>query len=155
MDFLGGSSVNDTERPLDIAFVEGSVASAARGSGAAAHPRARRRCWSPAARCACFGGVAAMDADRCRATQMAGDVYGAGRPAATTSARTGRSRDFVKVDVAIPGCPMEKDEFLRGGREPAERRSARAARVSGLPRVQDARAGLPAGLARDCRAPGR
>ena len=109
VDFLGASSENDRERPLDIAFVEGSVAGPTQE---ASLRRIRERATTLVAcgTCACFGGLSAMAGPLPRA-QMADLVYGTGRPPYDISPHRPLS-DVVKVDVAIPGCPMEKDEFL-------------------------------------------
>lgn len=110
VDFLGGSSVNDREGPLAIAFVEGSVGSA-REEAALKRIRERAALVVACGSCACFGGVAAMDTDATR-DELARIVYGAAHPAYDLTPHRPVS-DVVKVDVAIPGCPMEKDEFLR------------------------------------------
>jgi len=112
VDFLGGSSRNDEESPLDVAFVEGSVANA-REEKQLRRIRERARLLVACGTCACHGGVAAMDADQPREAVVC-QVYGTGGPAAAWDIRPHRPlADFVKVDAAIPGCPMEKDEFLR------------------------------------------
>jgi sulfhydrogenase subunit delta len=110
VDFLGGSSRNDEDGPLDVAFVEGSVASA-KQDAALKRVRERATLLVACGTCACFGGISAMDAGSTR-EQMADVVYGAGHPGYDITPHRPLS-DVVKVDVAIPGCPMEKDEFLR------------------------------------------
>ena len=110
VDFLGGSSVNDKEGPLAIAFVEGSVGSV-REEASLKRIRERASLLVACGSCACFGGVAAMDSGVPR-DDLARAVYGSGHPAYDLSPHRPIS-DVVKVDVAIPGCPMEKDEFLR------------------------------------------
>ncbi len=110
VDFLGGSSVNDTAGPLAIAFVEGSVGSA-REEAALKRIRERAGLLVACGSCACFGGVAASGGNGPRAA-LAEIVYG---PAAAEYDLTPHRplSDVVHVDVAIPGCPMEKDEFVR------------------------------------------
>jgi coenzyme F420-reducing hydrogenase gamma subunit len=110
-DFLGGSSINDEQGPLTIAFVEGSVGNA-REEAALRRIRARAEWLVACGTCACFGGIAASEQDPSRYRAMAAAVYG---PAAGGyDVRPHRPlHDFVPVDVCIPGCPMEKDEFLR------------------------------------------
>jgi len=110
VDFLGGSSVNDREAPLAIAFVEGSVANA-REEAALRRIRDRAGLLVACGTCACFGGLAAMDNGRPR-DELARVVYGE----AASAYDIGPHRplaDIVKVDVRIPGCPMEKGEFLQ------------------------------------------
>ncbi len=112
VDFLGGSSVNDSEGPLAIAFVEGSVANA-REAAALKRIRERAELLVACGTCACFGGVAAMDADQARDVLIR-RVYGEDGPAARWDIGPHRPlSDFVRVDVAIPGCPIEKEDFLR------------------------------------------
>jgi sulfhydrogenase subunit delta len=109
-DFRGASSVNDTEGPLAVAFVEGSVGSA-REEATLRRIRDRAQRLVACGTCACFGGIAAAwtDGDREAAAR---EVYGP--LAGSYDLRPHRPlRDFVRVDAAITGCPMEKDEFLR------------------------------------------
>ncbi len=112
VDFLGGSSVNDTECPLDIAFVEGSVANA-REEAAIRRIRERAKVLVACGSCACFGGVAAMDAMEPR-EQVIRRVYGEFGSAAGWDIGSHRPlADIVKVDLAIPGCPIEKTDFIK------------------------------------------
>jgi sulfhydrogenase subunit delta len=110
VDFLGGSSANDHETPLAIAFVEGSVASA-REEAALRRIRERAVLLVACGTCACFGGIAAMEGRRPRG-EMAEAVYG---PLARGYDMQPHRplRDLVRVDASVPGCPMEKREFLQ------------------------------------------
>ena len=112
VDFLGGSNTNDKETPLTVAYVEGSVANA-REEKTLRRIRERAQILVACGTCACFGGVGAMDANMPR-QEVVRTVYG---DAATDFKwDIGPHRplsDFVKVDVAIPGCPMENNDFLR------------------------------------------
>jgi sulfhydrogenase subunit delta len=132
VDFLGASSVNDTTGPLDIAFVEGSVGSA-REEAALRRIRERATLLVACGSCACFGGVAAawdehfgpeaLRGDSGVAAQglvqtgsaryaVATEIYG--DAAAVYDMRPHRPlHDFVRVDASLPGCPMEKEEFLQ------------------------------------------
>ncbi len=112
VDFLGGSSVNDTESRLAIALVEGSIANA-REEAELRKIRERSDLLIACGSCACFGGIAAMDARAPRA-EVIRQVYGNNGPAASWDIGPHRPlSDFVKVDLCIPGCPIEKEEFLR------------------------------------------
>ena len=112
VDFLGGSSVNDTESRLLISFVEGSVANA-REEAKLRQVRDRSDLLVAVGSCACFGGVSAMDAKAPR-PEVIQQVYGKNGPAATWDIGPHRPlSDFVKVDLAIPGCPMETADFVR------------------------------------------
>lgn len=109
-DFLGGSSANDEEGPLALAFVEGSVGNA-REEALLRRIRARATWLVACGTCACHGGVAAMEPDPLRQRELAASIYGAA--ALGYDMRPHRAlSDYVRVDVLIPGCPMEKDEFL-------------------------------------------
>jgi sulfhydrogenase subunit delta len=109
-DFRTASSLNDTTGPLDIAFVEGSVGSA-REEAALRRIRERAGILVAIGSCACFGGVqAAFDGEPREAA--AGEIYGLAL-AAYDQREHRPLRDFVRVDAALPGCPMEKEEFLQ------------------------------------------
>lgn len=110
VDFLAASSVNDTQAPLDIAFVEGSVSGRAQET-ALRRIRERSGLLVACGSCACFGGISAMEGPLTRG-QMANAIYGPERPHYDLSPHRALG-EIVKVDVAIPGCPMEKEEFLR------------------------------------------
>jgi sulfhydrogenase subunit delta len=112
VDFLGGSSVNDKKSRLDIALVEGSVANA-REEAILRKIRDRAQAVVACGSCACFGGVAAMDASEPR-EEVIKRVYGdSGKRFGWDIGPHRPLSDFVKVDVAIPGCPMEKTEFVK------------------------------------------
>lgn len=112
VDFLGGSSVNDKDASMTIAFVEGSVANA-REQAAVQRIRERAQILVACGSCACFGGVSAMDADQPR-ENLVQQVYGQDGFVGCWDAGSHHPlSDFVKVDLSIPGCPMEKTEFIR------------------------------------------
>lgn len=109
-DFRTASSVNDTDGPLDVAFVEGSVGTR-REEAALRRIRERATLLVAIGSCACFGGVAAAWDGKSR-EDAAVEVYGAAA-AGYDSLPHRPLRDFVRVDASIPGCPMEKEEFLQ------------------------------------------
>ena len=112
VDFLGGSSVNDTESRLLVSFVEGSVANA-REEAKLKQVRDRSDLLVAVGSCACFGGIGAMDPPKSRPEAIE-KVYGKNGPAKGWDIGPHRPlSDFVKVDLAIPGCPMETTEFVR------------------------------------------
>ncbi|MCS7316260.1 MAG: hypothetical protein RMI94_12760 [Bryobacterales bacterium] len=110
-DFLMASSQNDGDSPLEVALVEGCVASR-RDEERLRRIRGRARWLVALGACATGGGVPAMDDgnDRARRERLA-TVYG----------QTGLSYDslppravteVVPVDLSLPGCPVEKQELL-------------------------------------------
>lgn len=109
-DFLTASSVNDSTGPLDVALVEGSVGSD-REEAALRRIRARAGLLVACGSCACFGGVQACWNGAGREA-AAFDIYG---PEANSYDRRAHRplKDFVRVDASIPGCPIEKHEFLQ------------------------------------------
>ncbi len=110
VDFLGGSSVNDEESPLDLALVEGSVGSD-REERALMRIRERSKLLVACGSCACFGGIAGMDARMSRSALVQA-VYG--KDGAGFDAHPHRPlSDYVKVDFNLVGCPIEKDEFVK------------------------------------------
>jgi coenzyme F420-reducing hydrogenase gamma subunit len=108
-DFLMASSANDGECPLDVALVEGAVASR-RDEERLRRIRERARLLVAFGTCAVWGGVAAMDRFADRAALLR-EVYGArGEDYDQTPVRA--LHEVVDVDLAIPGCPVEKGELL-------------------------------------------
>lgn len=108
-DFLMASSAVDHETQLDIAFVEGAVLSQ-RDEDTLRAIRERSKVVIALGTCAAFGGVAALDRLHDRGALLQ-DVYGAmGRTYDTRPAQA--LHELVEVDYVLPGCPIEKHEFL-------------------------------------------
>lgn len=108
-DFLMASWENDNACDLDLALVEGAVLSR-RDEKRLQRIRARSRTLVAIGTCAVWGGVAALDRGQDRAVLLDG-VYGAiGSGYDTMPARA--LGEVVKVDLGIPGCPIEKQQFL-------------------------------------------
>jgi sulfhydrogenase subunit delta len=108
-DFLMASSANDEQCRLDIALVEGAVLNE-RDEARLLRIRERSDLLVALGTCAVWGGIATMDRDVDRAALIR-EIYGeAGRGYGSLPARA--LHEVVKVDVAITGCPIEKDEFL-------------------------------------------
>ena len=108
-EFLMASSEGDHEAQLDIAFVEGAVLSQ-RDEDTLRAIRERSKLLVALGTCAMWGGVAALDRlhDRGALLRM---VYGDfGRTYDTRAAQA--LDELVKVDFGLPGCPIEKHEFL-------------------------------------------
>lgn len=108
-DFLMASSAQDGDCRLDVALVEGAVASR-RDEERLRRIRDRSRLLGALGTCAVWGGVAAMDRDFERAA-LAREIYGAaaeGYDALPVRAL----HEVVEVDFALTGCPVDKQELL-------------------------------------------
>lgn len=109
-DFLMAASDADTRARLDLAFVEGAVATR-RDEERLRRIRDRTRCLVAIGTCAVWGGVAALDrfADR---GDLLRDIYGPeARAFDQTPVRPLHA--VVTVDHRITGCPIERTEFLQ------------------------------------------
>jgi coenzyme F420-reducing hydrogenase gamma subunit len=103
-------SHNDHDGPLDIAFVEGVVATE-RDLAALQAIRARSRFLVAIGTCAVWGGLPAMRNELSREV-LARQV----NPEGTEHLDTVEARpasQFVSFDALLPGCPIERSEFLR------------------------------------------
>jgi sulfhydrogenase subunit delta len=109
-DFLAASSAPPPAAPLTIAFVEGSIGSA-RDEQRLREIRDRAQLLVACGSCACYGGIAAGTGPLTHEEKLA-IVYGDAAPNYDSRPHRPLS-DVVKVDLAIPGCPIEKDEFLQ------------------------------------------
>lgn len=108
-DFAMASSAHD-DAPLDLAFVEGAVVTAA-DEALLGRIRARARTLVAIGTCAVWGGVQGMPPHAPRAELMRA-VYGEGAALyETTSVRS--LRQVVTVDAEITGCPIERHELLQ------------------------------------------
>jgi coenzyme F420-reducing hydrogenase gamma subunit len=108
-DFLMASSGPDTGVSLDLAFVEGAVASH-RDEERLRRIRERSRTLIAVGTCAVWGGIAALDRFADRAALLE-DIYGpASRSFDQLSVRA--LHEVVPVDYRITGCPIEREEFL-------------------------------------------
>jgi coenzyme F420-reducing hydrogenase gamma subunit len=108
-DFLMAASGPDTGASLDLAFVEGAVASH-RDEERLRRIRERSRTLVAVGTCAVWGGVAALDRFADRAALLE-EIYGpASRGFDQLSVRA--LHEVVPVDYRITGCPIERTEFL-------------------------------------------
>ncbi len=107
-DFLMASSAHD-EGELDLALVEGAVLTK-RDEETLKRIRERSKALMALGTCAVWGGVAAMGGNGDRPKLLA-DVYGE-MGARYDSVPAKPLSDYVKVDLKLTGCPIEKHEFL-------------------------------------------
>jgi sulfhydrogenase subunit delta len=110
VDWVMVKSDNDRTGRLDIAFVEGVVATQ-RDLAALKEIRARSRVLVGIGTCAVFGGLPAMRNELPREV-LAREVYRKGADFLdTVEARP--ASDFVPFEILLPGCPIERHEFLK------------------------------------------
>jgi sulfhydrogenase subunit delta len=110
VDWVMARSQNDHRCRLDIGFVEGVVATQ-RDLQTLKEVRARARTLVAVGTCAVWGGLPAMRNEIPRET-LVREVYNKEADFLdTVEARP--PTDFVPFEITLPGCPMERDEFLR------------------------------------------
>lgn len=109
-DWEMAKSDNDEECELDIALVEGSVAQV-RDIETLKKIRQRAKILVALGTCAVWGGIPAMKNEVPREVMLK-EVYGDQVNFIESNAAQPLS-SFVKVDFNLPGCPIEKNQFLR------------------------------------------
>ncbi|MBI4777847.1 NADH:ubiquinone oxidoreductase [Candidatus Desantisbacteria bacterium] len=111
------AQTGNEETSIDIALVEGTV-STQRDLERLKEIRSRTAILTAMGTCASWGGMYAMRNDIPRA-EMIKDVYGEKEVecfdalSASEVLPAQPLKNFVKVDLSIPGCPIEKKWFLR------------------------------------------
>lgn len=109
VDWVMAKSENDHGCRLDIAFVEGVVATAGDLERLRA-VRERSAFLIALGTCAVWGGLPAMRNGLPRETLD--DVAGGPGGPASAAAEARPATDFVDFDFELPGCPVERGEFL-------------------------------------------
>jgi len=110
VDWVMAKSENDHDSRLDVGLVEGVVATA-RDLDTLRKVRARSSLLVAIGTCAVWGGLPAMRNDLPRET-LKREVYDSGAEFLdTVVARP--ATDFVRFEYKLPGCPIERHEFLR------------------------------------------
>lgn len=110
VDWVMVRSNNDHHRRLDVAFVEGVVATQ-RDLKALKEIRARAKTLVALGTCAVWGGLPSMRNSIPRDV-LAKEVY-RGDPAFLDTVEARPASDFVPFDFLLPGCPIERAEFLK------------------------------------------
>jgi coenzyme F420-reducing hydrogenase gamma subunit len=110
VDWVMTSSENDHECPLDIGFVEGVVATE-QDLADLRFVRERSSFLVALGTCAVWGGLPAMRNDLPREV-LKQEVYHE-QAAFLDTVEARPATDFVPVDFALSGCPIERHEFLQ------------------------------------------
>jgi sulfhydrogenase subunit delta len=108
------AQTGNEEGELDIALFEGSICND-HDKKMLEDVRKRSKLLIALGTCACWGGVAASRND-IPPEQHLKDVYGADADKVKAFSHPVPHEPlykYVKVDYSIPGCPIEKDEFLK------------------------------------------
>jgi coenzyme F420-reducing hydrogenase gamma subunit len=110
VDWVMAKSSNDHSCRLDIAFVEGVVATE-RDLENLKKIRARTKFLVAIGTCAVWGGLPAMRNDIPREVLQREVYHGDASFLDTVEARP--ATDFVPFEFKLPGCPIERHEFLQ------------------------------------------
>ncbi len=102
---------DNTEGELDIAFVEGSISTEEQAERVK-NIRARSKMLIAIGTCACHGGPQAMKLEEGWFEERFRKVYGDAKIEISKAFEAQPVDAVVKVDMHIPGCPIDKGEFL-------------------------------------------
>ncbi len=102
---------DNTEGPLDIAFIEGSISTDAQVARIK-EIRERSKVLITIGTCACHGGPQSMKLEEGGYDERFKNVYGDAKITISKAFEAQPVDAFVKVDMYIPGCPIDKGEFL-------------------------------------------
>ncbi len=102
---------DNTEGKLDVAFIEGSIATDEQEKKLKAI-RERSGVLVALGTCACYGGPQSMKLEEGGYEERFRKVYGNAQIAVSKPFEAKPIDQFVKVDLYIPGCPIDKSEFL-------------------------------------------
>lgn len=99
------------EGELDVAFIEGSISTEEQLKKLKGI-RERSKVMIAIGTCACHGGPQAMKLGEGKWEEMYKKVYGNAKINVSKAFEAQPIDAFVKVDMYIPGCPIDKTEFL-------------------------------------------
>ena len=99
------------EGELDVAFIEGSISTEEQAKKIKAI-RERSKVLIAIGTCACHGGPQAMKLEEGGYEERYKKVYGNAKITVSKAFEAQPINAFVKVDMYIPGCPIDKGEFL-------------------------------------------
>lgn len=100
------------EGELDVAFIEGSISTDEQVKRIKAI-RERTKVLVTIGTCACWGGPQAMKLDEGGFDERYKKVYGNAKITVSKAFEAQPVEAFVKVDLKIPGCPIDKQQFLK------------------------------------------
>ncbi len=109
--FLMANRANDEEAPLDIAFVEGSITTKEQEEKLK-KIREKSKIVVAIGTCACYGGVQAMYRGLDNFEERWKAVYGDTKIELTEAFESKPIDEVVDVDFYLPGCPIDKNQFL-------------------------------------------
>lgn len=99
------------EGELDVAFIEGSISTEEQAKRIKAI-RERAKVLIAIGTCACVGGPQAMKLEEGGYEERYKKVYGNAKINVSKAFEAQPVDAFVKVDMYLPGCPIDKKEFL-------------------------------------------
>ncbi len=102
---------DNTEGELDIAFIEGSISTEEQAKRIK-EIRERSKLLIAIGTCACHGGPQAMMLEEGGYEERFKKVYGDAKITVSKPFEAQPVDALVKVDMYIPGCPIDKGEFL-------------------------------------------
>jgi sulfhydrogenase subunit delta len=102
---------DNEEGQLDVALIEGSISTEEQAKRIKAI-RERSNVLIAIGTCACHGGPQAMKLGEGKFDEMYKKVYGDAKIDVSKAFEAQPVDAFVKVDMYIPGCPIDKGEFL-------------------------------------------
>ncbi|UCE80411.1 MAG: NADH:ubiquinone oxidoreductase [Methanobacteriota archaeon] len=102
---------DNQNKELDVAFVEGSISTEEQLEHLK-DIRSRAKVVVAIGTCACWGGPQAMKLEEGGFEDRYGGVYGDANITVTKAFEAQPVDAFVEVDMKIPGCPIDKTEFL-------------------------------------------
>ena len=102
---------DNQEGPLDVALIEGSISTEEQAKRIK-EIRERSKVLIAIGTCACHGGPQAMKLGEGKYDEMYKKVYGDAKISISKAFEAQPVDAFVKVDMYLPGCPIDKSEFL-------------------------------------------
>ena len=109
--FLMANRENFEDEPLDVAFVEGSITTEEQLEKLK-KIREKSKIVVAIGTCSCYGGVQSMYFGDGNFEKRWKQVYGDAKIELTEAFESKPIDEFIKVDFYLPGCPIDKRQFL-------------------------------------------